>query len=717
MNECSPNRLLSMACLLSLILCFSCSTKRYADPLSPEESLKTFQLREGFKAEIFAAEPVIADPVDLAFDEQGRAFVVEMGDYPGKPEAGKGKGKIRMLEDTNRDGRMDRSVVFADAIPDATSVLPWEGGLIVAAAPDILFLKDTTGDNRADIREVLFTGFFANNSEAQITSLRYGIDNWIYANNNGQEGQIRFNRKPNAPALTVNGGDFRFRLDRGLFEVESGSGQFGLAIDDWGHRFFTQNTLHIQQAPVAGRYLRRNPHFHRPKSSVNISDHDLEMFQETPPPYWRKERTERRQKQYAEAKLDRKEYAEDHFTGSSGGHFYDGDAFPSAYYGSVFTGDVAGNLVHRDVLIPSTDSPVFVAKRAEGETEHEFLASTDPWFRPDHLTTGPDGALYVVDLYRQHIETPVSIPDDLKADMDFLNGNDKGRIYRILPADSKNRPAASPNLRNRKSAELVELLGHPNRWWRLQAQRLLLERQDRSVISQLSKMVSEHKDPRVRLHALYTLEGLNALNSGLVRLALQDAQPGVREHGLILAERFPDLLPQLLKMTGDSSSQVALQASLSIGQFTTPVVVSTLAEVIQKHSENNWFRTAVLSSPAGSSPELLRLLVNQKTILSDTTSGKMAFLNDFSKVIGRRNRPAEVSRLLSLLTSPVQQKESWQVAGLTGLAEGFAQAEVKKGPDSEVTQSIQNLEQATQSEAVKKAIQAVREALAKPSTI
>jgi putative membrane-bound dehydrogenase-like protein len=717
MNEYRPNRLVSIACLLSIVLFASCSKKRYADPLSPEEALQSFQLRDGFKIEIVAAEPLIADPVDLVFDEQGVAYVVEMGDYPGKPETGKGKGKIRMLADTNNDGRMDRSVVFADSIADATSVLPWEGGLIVAAAPDILFLKDTNGDFRADTREVLFTGFFANNSEAQITSLRYGIDNWIYANNNGQEGKIRFNRKPDAPLLTVNGGDFRFRLDRGLFEVESGSGQFGLAIDDWGHRFFTQNTIHIQQAPIAGRYLRRNPHLPGPKSSLNISDHDLLMFQQTPPPYWRKERTERRQKQYAEAKLDRQEYAEDHFTGSSGGMFYDGDAFPSDYYGSVFTGDVAGNLIHRDVLTPLTDSPVFVAKRAEGETDREFLASTDPWFRPDNLTTGPDGALYVVDFYRQHIETPVSIPEDLKEDMDFLNGNDKGRIYRILPTTAKNRPAVSPNLRNRKPAELVEVLAHPNRWWRLQAQRLLLERRDLSVVPQLRTLLAQHQDPRVRLHALYTLEGLKALSRELIQKALQDAHPGVREHGLMLAERYPDLLPQLLKMTGDSSVQVALQACLSAGQFTNPAVGATLAQVVQKHSENGWFRTAVLSSPVGSSPELLRTLLNQNAFFSDTTAGKMTFLADFAHIAGRRNQPAEVTRFLEFLNSPTQRKESWQVAGLTGLAEGITKAEAKTGGNAEVTKALQSLENTAPAEDVKKAIRAVREALAKPPSI
>src|SRR5690606_37813447 len=239
-------------------------------------------------------------------------------------------------------------------------------------------------------------------------------------------------------ALDMRGADFRFRLDRGAFELESGGAQFGQTMDDWGNRFITQNTLHIRQVVIPWRYLHRNPVTPPGSPLLNISDHDLEMFQLTPPPYWRAERTRRRQKQYEEQGLDRVEYAEDHFTGCSGGTIYDGDAFPPEYYGNVFTGEVAGNLVHRDVLVEASDSPVLVARRAEGETEREFLASTDSWFRPTGFTVGPDGYLYVIDMYRQHIETPLSIPEDLKADMDFLYGSEHGRIYRIVPEGHQN---------------------------------------------------------------------------------------------------------------------------------------------------------------------------------------------------------------------------------------------------------------------------------------
>src|SRR5690606_3177647 len=155
----------------------ACSGTRYEDARSPEEALKTFELKDGFEMEVFATEPHVMDPIDLVFDENGNMYVVEMGDYPYKPASDRGKGKIKLLKDTDGDGRIDETTTIADGLADATSVLPWKGGLLVTAAPDILFLRDTTGDGRADLREVLFTGFFENNSEAQITNLRYGVDN------------------------------------------------------------------------------------------------------------------------------------------------------------------------------------------------------------------------------------------------------------------------------------------------------------------------------------------------------------------------------------------------------------------------------------------------------------------------------------------------------------------------------------------------------------
>lgn len=671
------------------VLGTSCSEQRYPDALSPEEALESFQLQDGFRVEVFAAEPHVLDPVSMVFDEQGNAYVVEMPDYPYMPDSGKAQGRIRLLKDTDSDGRVDESTIFADKLLDATSILPWKGGLILTAAPHILYLKDTNADFRADIREVLFSGFFEENSEAQITSLQFSVDNWIYAANNGQPGEVKYSQIPDAPGKPVRGADFRFRLDRGKFEPATGPAQFGQSIDDWGHRFMTQNTLHIRQAIIPWRYVNRHPHLPSTSTVENISDHDLVMYQLTPPPYWRAERTRRRNEKYQEQNLDRVEYAEDHFTGSSGGTIYAGDVFPEEYYGNVFTGDVAGNLVHRDVLVLLIDSPTFVASRDQAEKNREFLASTDPWFRPTGFTLGPDGYLYMIDMYRQHIETPLSIPEDLKADMDFTNGREHGRIYRILP-EGASAPASKPlNMKNMETHEYVGLLAHPNQWWRLQAQRLLLERQDTSVVPEVEKLFTRNKDPRVRLHAFYVLEGLNSLDAELVKQAMNDSHPGVREHGMMLSEQYPVLLPQLLEGIDDSSGRVALQASLSLGEFSDKEIAPALARVVEQYGQDPWFRTAVLSSEAGSSMELLNLLISGHSFFQEAGQWKVAFLEDFSYITGSRNQREQILSLLNLLSQQgMAKQESWQMAGVKGLTEGLIKSE---GSDSPLAERLKGI--------------------------
>ncbi|GGM94535.1 hypothetical protein GCM10010967_29810 [Dyadobacter beijingensis] len=677
--------------------------KRYSEALSPTESLKAFQLREEFSIEPFATEPDVLSPVDLVFDAAGNAFVVEMGDYPYDAQPGKFKGRIRMLKDTDGDGKIDKSYVFADGLPSATSVLPYQDGLIVCAAPDILLLRDTNGDFKADTREVLFTGFFAKNSEAQITSMRYGVDNWIYANNSGQAGMITSPLRPDAPPLNVAGGNFRFRLDRKLFEVESGNGQFGLAMDEWGHRFYTQNTLHIQQSPIAWRYLHRHNYLPSFRSDVNISDHELVMFQKSATPYWRQQRSDRRQAKYDSLKTGFTEWARDHFTGASGGTFYGGDGFPEAFRGNIFTGEVAGNLVHRDVL--QAGSPAFTATRDGAEKDREFLASTDPWFRPANLTTGPDGYLYMVDMYRQHIETPVSIPEDLKKDMDFANGEQYGRIWRIFPKDGQKRPVTLPDLRQQTTARLVALLTHPNQWWRLNAQRILVEKQDKSAVSDLKKLVT-NADPRTRLHAIYTLDALGALDETIVKNALADAHAGVREHAIILAEKYPALLPDILRLAKDGSAQVAYQACLSAGQFSGKEVLAALAFSTENGAENPSWRLAVLSSDAGSDFELIRSLIDRNSFFSAPSPGKLQFLDDFGYIAGMRNEKGEVNRLLELVNTELQAKE-WAIAITSGLLRSSRKAATK--PDKSVAKQLQKLE-SHDSENVKRQVAALRKA-------
>ena len=688
-----------------LILAFICAmteslAQKYATPLSPEESMKKLQVATGFSVELFASEPHVFDPVALEFDAQGNAFVLEMPDYPYEVEPGKGHGRIRLLKDTDGDGKIDKSIIFAENITEGTSMLFWKGGLIVTAAPHILYLKDTNGDGKSDTSEILFSGFFQNNSEAQITSLKLGVDNWIYANNHGQNGKVSFSQSPGMPPLDVKGADFRFRLDRNVFELETGSGQFGQTIDDGGHRFFTENSIHIQQSIIPWRYTHRHAYLPISKFSTSITDHEEHTFQETPPPYWRAERSARRNKSFKEANLNRIEYAEDRFSGSTGSVIYHGDALPKEFYGNIFTGDVSGNLVHRDILSPSETSPVMVAKRAESEKNKEFISSTDPWFRPITFSVGPDGYLYMLDYYRQHIETPVSIPDDLKADMDFMAGSDMGRIYRVKPANAPYK-SVNINLNTETSIQLLNYLSYENGWYRTHAHRLLLERQDMSVVKAAKLLLNKSKDPRTRLHLLYVLEGLNALDVAVIKKVLQDSSPDVRENALMLAERYSETLPSMLKMLNDASPRVKLQAALSLGQFKNQEIIDAFSKLIQSQGQNDWLRLAVLSSELGSSPDLLKSMVGNQVFSPNPEPWKLRFLQDLSYTIAARNNKSQLVSYLNLLSLPTMSDLNLQTAALKGIKLGLTKngaskeiaSQLNTGLESEVNASFQTLRQ------------------------
>lgn len=682
------NGVLFIGGLLVIASAISCSEKpRYAEALSPEEAIKTFELEDGFAIETFATEPFVSDPIMLMFDENGSAYVVEMADYPGKPEPGKGKGRIKLLKDTDGDGVIDSATVFAEGIGDATSLLPYEGGLLVTAAPHIIYYKDTDGDGKADHEETLFSGFFENNSEAQITSLTYGVDNWIYANNNGQRSGVTSARHPKTDTLSLAGKDFRFRLDKNLFEAESGAGQFGLTMDDWGHRFFTQNTWHLQTAPIPDRYLNRHKRMPSHSSVANIyGTEDIRAFAISEPPYWRVERSEGRQRQYDAAGLDRTEHVWNHFTGASGGMMYNAGLFPEAYYGNIFTAEVALNLVHRDVIHTTQEGPFLSAKRAPEGQEKEFLASTDTWFRPVNSTVGPEGALYIVDMYRQHIETPVSIPDSLKQDMDFQKGTELGRIYRIYP-EGKRPELATPALGAKSADELVDLLTHNDQWRRINAQRLLVERKDASVAGKVAELLKTHADPRTRLHALYVLEGLNQLSAEHVSVALADSHPQLRKHGIILAERYPALVDAVIAAASDEEAEVACQAALSLGEFApSPKTVDALAKLAVEYGADAWFRKALLSSDVAASYRLYQQLA-QTAEYKDPIRNQPKFMEELAFTIGASGNLSEYKAFIATLP---KGETDYEIGLIRGFAGGVRKADLNDATKTALIGSLKS---------------------------
>ena len=596
-----------------------------------------------------------------------------------KPDADKANSRVRMLEDKDGDGIIDHSVVFAEGLMEATSVLPWKDGLIVTSAPDIFYFEDTDGDGKADKKEVLFTGFFDQNPETQITNLRYGVDNWIYAANFGKEGNISSPKAPEHPAVDVLRTDFRFRMDPIRFEAAAGPTQFGHTQDDWGHRFVTMNTVHLRHLVIPHKYLARNPLLDQHTALSPTYIDSTHMYQLTPPPHWRAVRTARRQKRYDEQQSGRIEWAEDHFTGCSGSTFYLADGFPESFYGSVFTGDVAGNLVHRDIIKPLKNSPTFQSMRPADEQDHEFLASTDSWFRPANFAIGPDGMLYVIDMYRQHIETPLSIPEDLKLEMDFYAGDDMGRIYRVVPEAYKGEKWQLPDLSRLSSEELVDYLSHKNIWFRINAQRILVERQDDSVSDELREMVRTHSTPQARLHALYTLDGIGKLDEESVIHALNDSHPGLRENGLKILANFPIGTFQAAQLLRDSSSVVVLQAILNLEQFDTGHTHGTYANMLNTFWVDPWYRIAVLSAQNTPSKALKLLIHLVEADFFDLRNEDKSMIIQKLASWAAQSKEEDLAFLFMLLEKIEKRKfdKNWQLDFVSGIKDGLDAAQIE----------------------------------------
>jgi putative membrane-bound dehydrogenase-like protein len=651
-------------CLAVLIGC----SQKPKGGLTPQEGLRSIRLAEDFRVELFAAEPDVVDPVEVVFDEQGRAYVAAMLDLPDDPPEGKkARGRILLLEDTDGDGKADKSTVWAEDVLQCSGLIPWKGGLIVPASPNIYFMKDTDGDGKADLRQVLFTGFFHGNPEAQISNPRFGVDNWIYFANTGNAGLIKSPAHPNHPPVEVRGFDFRYDPVGGRFEPATGTTQYGLTMDDWGNRFISQNTTHLRTVVLERPYLAKAPLLeipavmHDPYGSI-----ERRMYPLTPPEEWRVIRTKMRQQRYDELKTGRVEHVGGYFSGATGSTFYNGDAWPEEYKNSIFTADVSGNLVRRDIIEP--DGVTFKARPAPRTEKDkvEFLASTDPWFRPTNFANAPDGNLYLTDMQRYIIETPLSIPEELRKKLDFYRGDTAGRIYRIVHNQPRVKRSLKVNLGAMTSAELVRTLEHANGWHRQTAHRLLYERQDKSVIPQLKQVALHSASAPARVRALYLLEGLGGLDAATVDAALKDPMPPVREHALRLAESFPSLEKSVLALAADKEPRIQLQVAFSLGAFNSPAAKAALLDVAARNMEDPWIRTAVLVSSYEQPNAFFQALLAKGPVHKD-------YVSRIGALIGTRQNPAEIQTFVTALSRTPEAE-----AGLAGVARGLKLAGARK---------------------------------------
>ena len=669
-------------------------------PLSPEESRKLFALPEGLRVELVAAEPHLADPTAIAFGPRGRLFVCELHGYNlegyldvldlnktgvldkqvrriDAPDdvieraAKEQFGTVKMLEDTDGDGRMDRAAVWADRLPPCYGVAAARDGVIVLCAPDIIYLGDTNGDGKADVRETLFTGFGAETLWSRINNPRWGVDNWIYGVSGfGSAGTIGGPRL--AKPVRMSDMCFRFKPDGTAFElVSGGAGGFGQAITDWGDRFLINNQQHaLFVAPLEYRYLIRNPFYAAPNPVVNISSYGspARVYPTSKPDPWRLARSE--DPAWVKFYGAMEATANGYFTAASGQTIYRGQQLPAEYYGNHFSVDNAQNMVHRCLLV--AEGAGYTARRPREDEKTEFLTSTEQWFRPVNLETGPDGALYVVDMYRGIIEDYSAIPRYLQQLYvnSIIAGSDRGRIWRVVHDPAPRTKQA--DLTEASDEQLVEMLSETNAWNRQTAQNLLVGRGRKTVVTRLADLARTGKTPQARLHALCTLDGLGSLTPESIERALDDPHYAVRTHALRLAEgrlsKHSRLIEKLARMVDDPHARVRVQLAFTLGESRDPRATEALAVLAAGHGSDPWTQAGILSSATDSAGSLL------VTLIQEPGDQGRSLLKPLASILGARHDNHELGAFLANISEMRHDSSlSLEVACLEGLLDGLGQ--------------------------------------------
>ncbi len=626
-------------------------------PVEKSNYAKAFQLKQGFELQLAAAEPLTLDPIDISFDENGRMFVVEMLDYSELREVQPHLGQIRMLQDTNSDGVFDTMTVYAEDLPWPTAVCCYDGGIFVAASPDIIYFKDTKGNGKADVRKVVFTGFGAGkgdklNVQALVNGLRWGLDNRIHGQTAGNGGVLKRPDMPNDPALELHGRDFSFDPRRLDLRTETGGGQYGMCFDNRGRKFVCSNSHHIQTFMYDAHYGERNTFYNMPAALVDIpvDGPAAEVYRTSPEEGWRVIRTKWRVTGVVPGLIEGGGRASGYFTSATGITLYRGDAWPEENLGDAFIADCGSNLIHRKKVRQS--GVELIAERPPDEQKVEFLTATDLWFRPVQMANAPDGCLYICDMYREVIEHPWSLPENMKKLLDLNSGNDRGRIYRVAPAGFKQ--PKPPQLGKATTKQLVTTLESKNGWHRDTAARLLFERRDKAAVPLLIKLQQSSQSALGRLHALHALEGQGALQEATVVMALNDADPAVREHGIKLSENFftngvapAQLWARLRQMPGDADITVRYQLAFTLGEVKGEEKIAPLAAIALRDADSAWTRSAILSSLSeGAGPMFTTLSADQA--FRESKPGQ-EFLRELIGLVGAKNQHEEVAGVLGFL--------------------------------------------------------------------
>ena len=697
-------------------------------PKSPEASLKLMQVKPGYRVELVAAEPLVRDPVAFDWGPDGKLWVAEMADYPlGMPEGEEGGsriedggsktprdpqssilnprphkiggGRVRFLEDTDGDGKYDKSTLFLDKLNFPNGVMAWRDGVLISAAPEVLFARDTDGDGKADEVKVLLTGFGEGNQQHRVNGFSWGLDNMVHCANGDSGGQIkvialvptlrvgtpprrsaaseskdvktsadgrdaerqgarshaeRGNEEWIGKVIDIRGRDFRWNPDTGELDPTSGQTQYGRNRDDFGNWFGNNNANPMYHFVLDDYYTRRNPHVAPPDSRKQVSitpgpspvfpiSRTLARFNDfamanrftsansamvyrdnvlvptlrvgTAPP--RSAASEAQDS--ATSKDDRDAERRKSRSHAERGNEVDGEMAEQ----HVFISEPVHNLVHHEIMTP--DGVTFTSRRPDDEQQSEFLASRDNWFRPTQIKTGPDGALYIADMYRQVIEHPQYIPPAMQEKLDLRAGHDKGRIYRVMRSDGLLHYSFVWPLDKANDEQLVDLLSSSNGMIRDLAHRMLFwkyashvtnAKDDARTPKELNNKAQARADAAVvllrwlvqrgntslgRLHALSLLEGMKSVSLSDAQRALSDSTPAVRRRALQAIENFKNDLPdplinQLSGMGRDPDPFVRMQFAYTLGHPKFASLGHELGKLLYRERNDKYLVAAAMSS-------------------------------------------------------------------------------------------------------------------------
>ncbi|ODS54874.1 MAG: hypothetical protein ABS36_10460 [Acidobacteria bacterium SCN 69-37] len=615
-----------------------------SEPKSPEASMRTFVVPPGYRVELVAAEPLIQDPIVTEFDADGRLWVLEMPAFmpvanPSNEQERASTGRVVVLEDTDDDGRMDTRRVFLDGLvlPRAMKVLA--DGILVAEPPDLWFVAFEP-DGRAGAKTRV-TGTYGRRDagiEHNENSLWWGFDNWLYTS----EGTTLLRRRAD-----------------GTFEVRRtlSRGQWGATHDDQAriYRNTNESSLHVDLVPTP--YYERNPSLLRTRGSYeSLEGPDRELNH-----VWPAHATPGVNRGYVAGVLG-PDGGLVNFTSVSAPVIFRGDHLPADVYGNAFVAEPAANLVSRIVL--HDEGPDVVARKAyEGA---EFLASTDERFRPVYLSPGPDGTLYVLDMYRgiiQHRDYVTEYLRDQILSRQLAEPTGYGRLYRVVHETTGRGPA--PHLSSATTAQLVDGLSHPNGWWRDMAHQLLVQRADMSAVPALTALAVSDGTPRTQLHALWILDGLDRIDVATVRHALSAPDRAVRIAAVRIAERWMTeathpIVADVRARIQDADLAVRRQVAASLGQLPDEARVPAVAALLDRDGDDPIAMDAALSGLRGAEVAVLQQLLAS----AQASPAREAAVTMLAATVVRSADDVAIGQLFTWIGEP--SRPDWQRSAVLG---------------------------------------------------